>query len=380
MKNLLIVVIVMFSLQSIAGGNGGGSPLCNGPGETKVSWPTGDPIWEMCYLAPSASSAADGSSLEIRDVYLNGYYAIERAHIPMLFANYDFGTCYRDWKDTNSAFLKPDQEEEPNRSAITTCDISTSPTQVVGNCPFVNLNGGGNVGSNSDCVTGVTVEKYEDRMVLTSNHSAAWYKYSSRYTFFIDGRLQPRFGFGNSTGTNSGITHWHHAYWRINFDIDGSANDEIYADETKMTTEFSDQRGDDKSTAVTWTVKDNVTNRGFRIEATAEDYLVDVDEAPNNPDNYHNVDVMGTQYRTIGSLTEYSDTPGSNNLGQCDMNENALINGASIDSEDVVFWYRSAVTDLANMGLVCKFAGPIFYPVGDWSLPVPDLIFKNDFD
>lgn len=369
----------MVSLQTYAGG-GGGTPTCGSGNGTKVSWPTVDPLWEMCVLGPSESSAADGSSLEIRDVYLNGYYAIERAHIPMLFANYQQGTCYRDWKDTDSEFLRPNGVENPSRAAITTCDISTSETQVVGNCPYDNLNGGGSVGSGSDCVVGVTVEKYDDRMVLTTNHSAAWYKYSSRFTFYDDGRLVPRFGFGNSTGTNSDITHWHHAYWRINFDIDGPSNDEIYSDNTKMTTEFSDQRGDDEASAVTWTVKDNVTNRGFRIEATAEDYLIDVDESPHNPDNYHNTDVMGTQYRTIGNLTEYSDTPGSNSLGNCPMQEENLVNGASIDSEDVVFWYRTAVMDLANAGLVCKFGGPIFYPVGDWDLFNSDVIFENSFE
>lgn len=378
MKYLIILTFV--SIQALAGG--GGTPACNGPNETKVSFPDVDPIWEMCYLAPSNSAGARGSSLEIRDAYFNGYYAIERAHVPMLFANYDGGTCYRDWIDTDSAFLKPNPARVNFPGATTTCDVSTSPTQIVDTCPFINVTGGGGmIGVGSDCITGVAVEKLEDRMILTTNHSAAWYKYSSRFTFYTDGRMAPRFGFGNSSGVNSEITHWHHAYWRINFDIDGSENDEVYIDNVKQTVEFHDQRGDDMNSAVTWTVKDNVTDRGFKIEPTAEDYLIDVDEPPHNPDGYHNVDIMATQFRQVnGNLVEFSDTPGQNNLGNCDMDEDALVNGASIDGEDVVFYYRTAVQDLANMGLVCKFGGPVFSLVGDWGLPASDLIFASDFE
>lgn len=378
MKNTVFMTLMLYSILSFAG-----TPACTGPGEVKVSWPTNDPIWELCYLTPSNSSAADGSSLEIRDAYFNGFYAIERAHIPMLFANYTTSTCYRDWKNTNSEFLKADKVESPTRPAITTCDVSTSPDQVVFNCPFKDLSTADpndNVGNAADCMTGVQVEKYADRMVLTTNHSAAWYKYSSRYTFYLDGRVVPRFGFGNSNGTNSAITHWHHAYWRINFDIDGPDNDEVFTNNDLMTTEFFDFRNQRRNT--TWTVKDSVTGRGFRVEASPEDYLVNVNEPPHNPSSYHNTDIMVTKYKlAVGnSIPEYSDTPGQNNLGNCNMNENALVNGESIANEDVVFWYRAAVNDIANQGLVCKFAGPIFYPVGDWQLSQYSLVFDNGFE
>ncbi len=368
--------MALLSFQSIAGG--GGSPSCNGSGETKVSWPTNDPVFEFCYLGPEQSSAADGSSLEIRDVYFNGYYAIERSHIPMLFAEYDNGTCYRDWKNTDASFLRPDTVENPTRAAITTCDASVSPTQVVGNCPFqdVSQGGSGSVGNGGDCVSGVTIEKYADHMVLTANHSADWYKYSSRYTFYLDGRIAPRFGFGNSTGTLDDVTHFHHAYWRVNFDIDGSDNDQVFIDNSVQTTEFADMRNQGANT--NWTVRDSVTGRGYRVEATAEDYLV---TQPTTGDGYHPVDIMTTKYKTIGgNLTEYSDTPGQNNLFECGMAAGNLVNGESIDDEDVVFWYRAAVKDIADIGLVCKFAGPIFYPVGDWDVFNPDVIFKNSFD
>jgi hypothetical protein len=369
MKKLLMIAFFAMSYHLQAA-----SPACTGPGEVKVSWPTDNPIWEMCYLRPSQSSAEDGSSLEIRDVHYNGYYAIERAHIPMLFANYTTSTCYRDWKDTDSAFLKADRVENPKRPAITTCDVSVNENQPVFNCPFQDVSEGGSgfVGDAEDCILGVQVEKYDDRMVLTTNHSAAWYKYSSRYTFYADGRIAPRFGFGNSNGTSAGVTHWHHAYWRVNFDIDGHDNDEVLIDDMVMDTEFASFR--DEQSKRNWTVRDTETGRGYRIEATAEDYLVDTDPSG---EGQHKVDVMATRYKLFGQLPEYSDTPGQNNLGNCSMNANALVDDESLIDEDVVFWYRTAVHDIANMGLACKFGGPVFYPVGDWS---PDLIYRSGFD
>ncbi|MCX7553942.1 Ig-like domain-containing protein [Marinicella sp. S1101] len=369
-----------------------GSPVCDGQGEQYVGWPTSEPIWEMCYLAPNQSSAAQGSSLEIRKVHFNGFQVLERSHVPMLFANYASGTCYRDWKDTNSSFLQADQVENPRRSALTTCDVSTDEDAPVGNCPFqdVSPGGSGSVGNGADCITGVQVEKFDDKLVLTTNHSAAWYKYSSRYTFYADGRFQPRFGFGNSNGTNASTTHWHHAYWRLNFDIDGAENDEVFVDDgssqTQQTTEFTDLREITSGQAndpnvytdeVTWLVKDSVTGRGYQMVPgfdgdSQQGFVDDYDLGPDpGMDQYHNVDVMVSNYKLVnGTLPEYSDTPGSNSLGDCSMEEENIIDGDALTGVDgnPVLWYRTAVEDISNQGMLCKTGGPTFYPVGDWGI------------
>lgn len=402
MKKIKTVMslLLMASTQIWAGG-GGGAPTCTGLGENYVGWPTADPIWEMCYLSPADSSAAQGSSLEIREVYFNGYLVLERSHVPMLFANYATSTCYRDWKNTNSNFIEANQVENPTNPAVTTCDASTHPQNSVGNCPF---------GMSGNCISGVQVEKYEDRLVLTTNHSAAWYKYSSRYVFWADGRFQPRFGFGNSNGTNSGITHWHHAYWRLNFDIDGADNDEVFIvddqGQTQQNTEFHDLREITSGQAndpgvytdeVTWLVKDNVTGRGYQMvpgfEGDSQQGFIDDYAVPEDPgmDNYHNIDVMVSNYKLYnnGTLPEYSDTPGSNSLGDCSMEEENIVDGDSLVgvNGNPVFWYRTAVEDIQNQGMLCKTGGPMFYPVGDWGLNIAPtavldaaLVDKNSVD
>ncbi|MCB1577466.1 MAG: hypothetical protein KDI81_09055, partial [Xanthomonadales bacterium] len=77
------------------------SPTCVAP-EVKLSWPSTNPIWEMCWLGPDQSVGPRGSGMELRNVYWNGQLVMRRAHAPMLFAEYKDGfggDCYRDWKD-----------------------------------------------------------------------------------------------------------------------------------------------------------------------------------------------------------------------------------------------------------------------------------------
>ena len=111
MKKILILLMLLFvSSYSWAGG----TVVCDaGMDEIYVGWPTVDPVWEMCYLKPSDSSSIDGSSLEIRQVHFNGYMVFERAHMPILFAQYQGGLCYRDWKDDDSAFIRASGVENP---------------------------------------------------------------------------------------------------------------------------------------------------------------------------------------------------------------------------------------------------------------------------
>src|SRR5690606_34122887 len=90
-----------------------------------------------------------------------------------------------------------------------------------GNCPF-QLDG--YPGNTPKCDSGVSIEDGGDHVTLTTQYSAAWYQYTSRWTFWADGRMQPEFGFGNNDGTGNETTHWHHNYWRMEFAIDDDVN------------------------------------------------------------------------------------------------------------------------------------------------------------
>ena len=46
-----------------------------------------------------------------------------------------------------------------------------------------------------------------------------------RWRFYLDGRIEPAFGFSAVDASCVYHSHRHHAYWRLDFDIDGPAND-----------------------------------------------------------------------------------------------------------------------------------------------------------
>jgi hypothetical protein len=359
-------------------------PTCVAP-ETLLQWPATDPVWALCWLRPSQSSGPRGSGLELRNVYYRGRLVLKRAHSPMLFAEYTTATCYRDWKDTNSNLLA----EPAMRNVLgtrtsfgptTSCDRSTSPTTSYGSCPFQIP---GRV--SGDCFSGVAIEDRGDYVELTTQYNAAWYAYSARFRLHADGAIDPEFGFGNIDGTNNGITHWHHNYWRLDFDIDGAANDVIVENDAVQSTEFATLRCNASTvpscaTERFWEVRDTVTGRGYRLLPSADDYISPTNQSGRN---FHLRDVIGTAFVN----NEFGDNP-NYSLSDCTANHAALANGADLDGPagegtDVVLYYRVGVRDRTNEGpgtqdsMVCKRAGPVLVPVGDWGGAV---LFENGYE
>lgn len=346
------------------------SPTCSSAAfENKVSWPDAvNPVWEMCWLTPQRSSGPRGSGLELRNVHYRGKLVLKRAHAPILFAEYRNGAggdCYRDWKDANSPFAAETSVRNilgtpTNYYAKTTCDVSVHPTQAVGNCPYPGNNTFGL--TSADCMSagGVAIENLPGGggFVLTSQYAADWYKYSSRFFFYENGDIEPVFGFGNSTDTFNNVTHWHHNYWRFDFDLDGPENDVIIVDGVNQTTEFSLVR-DKQETRVF----DPMAGFGYIIETGPNDNKYPPNQSGRG---MHTTDIIGTRY----GANEYSDRP-NNSLGDCQMIASNLANGESLVGQDIVLYYRVSARDQTannwpNPGagaepqdsLVCKEAGP----------------------
>jgi hypothetical protein len=385
MKTLARTLLILVAGLAISHQVSAASPTCNTP-ERLLSWPAVNPIWELCYLAPNQSVGPQGSGLELRNVHLHGKLALKRAHAPMLFADYQNGTCYRDWMDTNVSFLAmPAVRNQLGISttfnATTSCDRSADPVQSYNQCPF-QIAGR----TSGDCFSGVAIEDRGTHVVLTTQYSADWYFYSSRFYLYADGSFEPEFGFGNRDGTGNETTHWHNNYWRLDFDIDGASNDVISENDVVQTTEFMTKRcnaGTTPSCATerTWSVRDTVSGLGFRLMPSAEDYITPVNQSGAG---YHSNDVFGTTY----IAGEYFDAANVS-LGDCNVHEENLINGGDLDGvagagTDVVLYYRVGVRDRnANPGpqdsMICKKAGPVFTTIGNWDGVTPE-IYQNGFE
>jgi hypothetical protein len=364
-------------------------PGCNAAAnENLVQWPSDTPIWQMCWLRPNQSSGPRGSGLEIRNVWYRGKQVFKRAHAPMLFAEYRNGAggnCYRDWKDQNSPFLANPAVQNVlgiGANVITSCDRSTSPTNSFGNCPF-QLGTPGPGGST--CFSGVAIQELGDRFTLTTQYVAGWYLYSMRWTFHLDGTIEPFFGLGNSNGTYNNVTHWHHNYWRFDFDIDGAGNDQLLLDGAPQANEFSAVHAPRR----VYGVRDSVTGRGYDVfpgDATSPPGAMDLVFPPNESGrNFHSVDVMGTLFAN----NEFGDNP-NYSLSDCAVNVAALVSPAvPINNTDVVMYYRGGVRDSAGDfppgnpvpadPMVCKSVGPRLVPVGVWQ-DDPDLVYRNGFE
>lgn len=378
-----LLVLLMPAVPAMAQTFPGCSAAAN---ETLLEWPPGNPVWQMCWLRPSQSSGPRGSGLEVRNVYYRGKQVFKRAHAPMLFAEYRNGAggnCYRDWKDQNSPFLANAATQNQlgiGENVVTSCDRSADPTTSYGNCPFQLGSTGG-----ASCFSGVAIQERGDRVTLTTQYVAGWYLYSMRWTFHQDGTIEPFFGLGNSNGTYNTVTHWHHNYWRFDFDIDGAGNDQLLLNDQPQTNEFTALHARGR----VYGVRDSVTGRGYNVlpgDSTSPPGAMDlVFPANESGRGFHTVDAMGTVFAN----NEFGDNP-NYSLSDCGVNIAALVTPTvSVSNTDVVLYYRGGVRDSAGDfppgspvpadPMVCKSVGPRMVPVGDWS-GTTDNLFRNGFE
>jgi Copper amine oxidase, enzyme domain len=336
-------------------------PVCNLAGEHLMSWPTDNPVWQFCWMRPPDSSGTNGSGLEIRNVYYNGHLVMKRGHIPMLNVEYVQKSCgcdcYRDWEDQQDYFsadniVTPHVYAEPSTPAVTVCDV-----------------GGGNdvcsIGQ-PNCFDGVAAEKFADPLVLTTQFEAGWYRYTMRWKFYMDGRIQPVMGFSAVSAGCVSCTHKHHAYWRFDFDVDGASNIVTEGPDSgapppppgsrpgprprgvTLTTEtmrLNDYPG------ISWLVTNPASRRSYRLVPGYEAGLL--------ADDFSEGDLWALRYHA----SEIDDGHG---LGDCPVDIAPWLNGESL-SGDVVLWYRSGWNHIGGDLADCDPVGPTLYPVGDWS-------------
>ena len=210
-----------------------------------MSWPAEAPVWQFCWRrALNSAPQPAGSAVELFDVIYNGHRVFDRVNIPILNVEYGPGGCgcFRDWLDFEVRFEAVgspcgDGYCEVIDPARTVCDCA--PTNTCDTNPDNQCNV--DLGS----FTGVAAEKETDRLVMTTQMEAGWYRYTQEWTFYLDGTIEPGFGFGAIPNGCTDTTHFHHGYYRFDFDIDGPQDDEIFREVVSGAGQDSDGDGFD---------------------------------------------------------------------------------------------------------------------------------------
>lgn len=325
----------------------------------RIAWPAENPVWEFDLYRPANRTTLNGSGLEIRNVFYQGRKVLERAGVPVLNVEYDPGagcSCFRDWQHDEASIeigdgarLPLDCVAETDSGTVrTACEASSDPATP-----------GGDVGD----FFGVAVEDYGTELVLTSHSEAGWYRYRMKWHFYADGRIWPEFSFTAVSAICTEADRRHHAYWRFDFDLDGTPRNDVVREHRggaaqQFTTEASRLLSGPTDDTY-WSVTDAASGVGYEIVPGEEDRRLQADV-------FSKTDALVLRYK----LDEIDD--GLTVETGCTFAFEPWVNNESLDGEDVVFWYRSGVLREGGDAFDCDIIGPMLRPVG-FATSVPML-------
>lgn len=184
---------------------------CGAP--VHFSWPADNPVWEFELVHPWCTTQyqPDGTGIELRRLHYKGDLVIERAHMPVLNVQYQNNLCgpYRDWLWEENCFVASGVDVAPGFRV-------TSGVAPETNCESHTDNGAFN---------GVAVHDEGNALWIVSEMAAGWYRYVSEWRLHLDGTIEPLMGFGATENSCVCNLHFHHAYWRIEWALGGTAGD-----------------------------------------------------------------------------------------------------------------------------------------------------------
>lgn len=216
-------------------------------GAQLMQWPDANPVWEFCWRrAVNSQPQPDGSGLELFDVQYNGHQVFDRTHVPILNVEYGPGGCgcFRDWLDADRQF---EAVGSPCTNGF--CQATAEPRTVCTCAPDDSCDTNPNNACNVDLGSFAGVAAYTtlDTLELTTQTSAGWYRYTMKWKFHLNGTIEPGFGFGATPNGCTDASHFHHGYYRFDFDIDGPANDQMFTEAVRASGTDSDGDGVDNA-------------------------------------------------------------------------------------------------------------------------------------
>jgi len=323
----------------------------------QVVWPAADPVWKFKIRHPSCTSSvqADGTGLELTDVYYKGRLILKRAEVPVLNVLYAANVCgpYRDWMTSEDCFHASGTDVPASGSGVRVADAPPSTL-----CES---------GSDAGDFRGVAIYDQGDALWLMTETNAGWYRYVMEWRMHLDGMIEPIFGFGATTNSCTCNSHFHHAYWRLEWAIDavsdGTTDDpatgintlERYRAGTTdeydpITTEGTFIRPALDSEKDLWRIKNQATGNGYVIQPGPFDGTA-------SGDAYAKWDVAGLALNS----SQINDPNTDTSIGI-----SSWLNGEALGaSKRLVTWYHAtyAHDDPTGTGEACELAGPKLVPL-----------------
>ena len=277
---------------------------------------------------------------------------IARAHIPILNVKYVANNaspsvcggqnlCYRDWFYSQQPF---------------SCEPAVSPgicTGTTTSAETVCQHPGADVGD----FDGVAVESLPDRLKLTAQCQAGWYRYIPVWEFFADGTIQARFAATSIDHTCVAYTHHHHAYFRLDLDVNGGAGN--YVDQVLP------GGGIGRASSERSYVDTSPARSTWRIGHAGSPYVVEVTRNPGDgaagdplpiPSDFPIAD--GWVLAFDPNQIEDGGVLGSET---CPAGLNGFLNGQNVNGADVVLWVRAGALHEGEAGGIaqdCSMVGP----------------------
>jgi hypothetical protein len=285
-------------------------------------------LWEMLVTRPSASSGSDGSGIELRNVKYLGKSVFKQAHVPVLNVKYATDACgpFLDWQYDEDSFQAPEtgaQNPAPGIRILASGQVAA--TSLESGTDTGNFRGVAIYTQNVGAV---------QETVLVTEMQAGWYRYIMEWRFANDGTIRPRFGFGATRNSCVCFVHYHHVYWRFDFDV-VNPNNKLYQIERgrKFQRPVINERAD---------FRNYQTNKSFLIQNGSgnEAYLL----VPNPTDGRWNQDNLTYG---AGDFWFLKNPATGSELGttlNTEINISPYLNNESIDNQDLVVWYGAHFT------------------------------------
>jgi len=311
-------------------------PEPNGFGQVQITVTQGSvTLWEMLVSTPVGSSGSNGSGVELQNVKYKGKMVFKRAHVPILDVQYAGDACgpFRDWTNQQSAFSAPtDGATFPNVD-INGGFIILAPGQVATTILETGDDGGN--------FRGVAIYRQGNETVMVTEMGAGWYRYIMEWRFADDGTIRPRFGFGSVADSCVCNTHFHHVYWRFDFDVVNSANKVFQVERGRkflqpITTEAA-------------TFRNIATNRRILVQNASGDeaYVLTPNLSDGTADAFAVGDIWVLRAKPMTGdpvASEIDDGIFPDSTGPKSINISPWVNGESLMNQDVVVWYGAHFT------------------------------------